>query len=232
MPDASTSALHPALPRPKVLPLRQRSDVIHRVLKKRLETVLPAAMHENGFDMWLVLCQEDNWDPIHDTFCPMDPWRPILQMLVFFDRGPESGVERINLSMTNMQGLYDTPWQGKNHLEQMGHAPADRRGGRPVRRRPVSAHPRAAERVLSLLTRPGRGENNGDRGEQMEDGQRGANNQTFCFPNETRKLRRPCVNENRRKTNPERQNVLSSSPSPPPSWWSYIGLTFSAHGPF
>jgi Xaa-Pro aminopeptidase len=118
MPDASTSALHPALPRPKVLPLRQRSDVIHRVLKKRLETVLPAAMRDNGFDMWLVLCQEDNWDPIHDTFCPMDPWRPILQMLIFFDRGPERGVERINLSMTNMQGLYDTPWQGKNDAEQ------------------------------------------------------------------------------------------------------------------
>ena len=118
MPDASTSALHPAFPRPKVLPLRQRSEVIHRVLKRRLETVLPAAMRDGGFDMWLVICQEDNWDPIHDTFCPMDPWRPILQMLVFFDRGPQRGVERINLSMTNMQGLYDTPWQGKNEPEQ------------------------------------------------------------------------------------------------------------------
>jgi Xaa-Pro aminopeptidase len=118
MPDASTSSLHPAFPQPRVLPLRQRSDVIHRVLKRRLETVLPAAMRENGFDMWLVICQEDNWDPIHDTFCPMDPWRPILQMLVFFDRGPQSHVERINLSMTNMQGLYDTPWQGKDHPEQ------------------------------------------------------------------------------------------------------------------
>jgi hypothetical protein len=104
--------------RPRVLPLRQRSEVIHRVLQKRLETVLPAAMRESGFDMWLVICQEDNWDPIHDTFCPMEPWRPILQMLVFFDRGPERGIERINLSMTDMQGLYDTPWQGKNHPEQ------------------------------------------------------------------------------------------------------------------
>jgi Xaa-Pro aminopeptidase len=92
--------------------------VIHRVLKRRLDTILPAAMRDGGFDMWLVLCQEDNWDPIHDTFCPMDPWRPILQMLVFFDRGPQLGVERINLSMTNMQGLYDTPWQGRDHSEQ------------------------------------------------------------------------------------------------------------------
>ncbi len=118
MPNPLTSVFRPVLPPPRVLPLRQRSDVIHRVLKRRLETVLPAAMRESGFDMWLVICQEDNWDPIHDTFCPMDPWRPILQMLVFFDRGPQQGVERINLSMTNMQGLYDTPWQGKNHPEQ------------------------------------------------------------------------------------------------------------------
>jgi Xaa-Pro aminopeptidase len=118
MSNVPTSALHSASPRPRVLPLRQRSEVIHRVLKRRLETVLQAVMRENRFDMWLVICQEDNWDPIHDTFCPMDPWRPILQMLVFFDRGPQKGVERINLSMTNMQGLYDTPWQGKNDPEQ------------------------------------------------------------------------------------------------------------------
>ncbi len=115
---ASCSSLDSACPCPQVLPLRQRSEVIHRVLKRRLETVLPAAMRESGFDMWLVICQEDNWDPIHDTFCPMDPWRPILQILVFFDRGPQQGVERLNLSMTDMQGLYATPWQGKNHPEQ------------------------------------------------------------------------------------------------------------------
>lgn len=102
----------------KVLPLRQRSEVVHRVVKKRLETILPAAMRENGFDMWLVVCQEDDWDPIHDTLGPMDPWRPILQMLVFYDRGPQAGVERINLSMTNMQGLYDSPWEGRDHAEQ------------------------------------------------------------------------------------------------------------------
>ncbi|MBN2577945.1 MAG: aminopeptidase P family protein [Pirellulales bacterium] len=107
-----------SLPFPQILPLRQRSDVIRRVVKQRLETVLPTAMRENGFDMWLILCQEDDWDPIHDTFCPMDPWRPILQMLVFFDGGPEKGIEGINISMTNMQGLFDSPWQGKDHSEQ------------------------------------------------------------------------------------------------------------------
>jgi Xaa-Pro aminopeptidase len=103
---------------PEVLPLRQRDAVTFHVLKKRLETLLPAAMRESGLDMWLIICQEDNYDPLHDTMTPMNTWRPILQILVLFDRGPSQGVERINLSMTNMRDLFDKPWQGTHHPEQ------------------------------------------------------------------------------------------------------------------
>jgi Xaa-Pro aminopeptidase len=103
---------------PRVLSQSDQCAVIHRILKKRLETVLPAAMRENGFDMWLVICQEDNYDPIHDSMSPMNTWRPILQILIFYDRGEPAGVERINLSMTDMQGLYHVNWEGTEHTEQ------------------------------------------------------------------------------------------------------------------
>jgi len=33
---------------PEILPLRQRSEVIHRILKKRLDTILPMAMRDAG----------------------------------------------------------------------------------------------------------------------------------------------------------------------------------------
>ncbi len=74
---------------PPVLPMRQRAEVINRVLRRRLETVLPAAMRALGIDLWLILCQEDDLDPVFTTLIPMDTWCPILQMLVFFDRGEE-----------------------------------------------------------------------------------------------------------------------------------------------
>ena len=69
---------------PQILPMRQRAEVIYKVLKKRLETILPLAMREAGIDMWLVLCQEDNPDPVFSTLIPMDTWCPILQILVFY----------------------------------------------------------------------------------------------------------------------------------------------------
>ena len=101
-----------------VLPMRQRAALIQRELRARLETLLPRLMREAGYDMWLIVCQEDNPDPVYSTMIPMDTWSPILQMLIFYDRGPEGGVERINLSMTDTHDLYDRPWSGRRHEEQ------------------------------------------------------------------------------------------------------------------
>ncbi len=103
---------------PAVMPVRQRAETIHRLLKERLATVLPRAMRETGFDMWLILCQEDNLDPVYTTMIPMDTWCPILQMLVFYDRGGEQGIEGINVSGTNTKDLYERAYTGQLEREQ------------------------------------------------------------------------------------------------------------------
>jgi len=103
---------------PKVLSLRERAALVNRILHQRLETILPAAMRATGFDMWLILCQEDNLDPVFTTLIPVDTWCPILQILVFFDRGEVQGVERINISGTNTHDLYERPYKGQVEAEQ------------------------------------------------------------------------------------------------------------------
>jgi len=104
------------IPFPTVLPIRDRAGILREVVEERLTTVLPIAMREAGLDMWIVLCQEDDLDPVFPSLLPMDTWCPILQMLVFYDTGEQ--IERINLSMTNTAGLYEKSWQGRNHEEQ------------------------------------------------------------------------------------------------------------------
>ncbi len=102
---------------PSVLPMRDRARVIQANLEARLSRVLPEAMRESGIDMWIILCQEDNLDPVYTTLIPMDAWCPILQMLVFHDRG-EAGVEGINISGTDTKGLYTHPYRGQKPEEQ------------------------------------------------------------------------------------------------------------------
>jgi len=101
---------------PKVLPMQQQASVINQILRERLDVILPMAMRETGFDMWLIICQEDDLDPVFTTLIPVDTWCPILQMLVFYDQG--TGVERINISGTNTYDLYDRPYRGQLPEEQ------------------------------------------------------------------------------------------------------------------
>jgi Xaa-Pro aminopeptidase len=101
-----------------VLPVREQARIIREVLQRRLDTILPVAMREAGIDMWVILCQEDDFDPVFSSMMPMDTWCPILQMLVLHDHGEAEGVERTSLAMTNTGGLFSQPWQGRRHEEQ------------------------------------------------------------------------------------------------------------------
>jgi Xaa-Pro aminopeptidase len=112
------ATLRPDVTFPQVLPMRHRAEVIRHLLAGRLDTILPDALRETGIDMWLILCQEDNLDPVFTTMIPMDTWCPILQMLVFYDRGEGQGVERVNISGTNTHDLYDRPYRGQLESEQ------------------------------------------------------------------------------------------------------------------
>jgi hypothetical protein len=102
----------------QILQVKSQVEYTYNILRKRLDEVLPLALQENDIDMWLIICQEDNLDPIYKTMIPMDTWPKVLQILIFYDQGPEQGVERINLSMTDTKDLYDRPWNGSNHPEQ------------------------------------------------------------------------------------------------------------------
>ncbi len=95
---------------PAVLSIRDRADFVFRITEKRLEQLLPRFMRQTGFDMWIITCNEDNHDPVFNTMIPYKNWCPITQIIVFFDRGPEKGIERLNISRTNLMGLYKNVW--------------------------------------------------------------------------------------------------------------------------
>jgi hypothetical protein len=96
--------------RPDILPIRDRAALVHEITQKRLDTLLPRLMRETGIDMWIITGNEDNHDPIFWTMMPYKNWSPITQILVLYDRGPELGVERLNVSRTNTDGLFDNAW--------------------------------------------------------------------------------------------------------------------------
>lgn len=107
---AGISAFPTGQKSPVVLSIRDRAALVYQITQKRLDLLLPKMMRETGFDMWIISCNEDNLDPIFETMMPYENWNPITQILVFFDQGPEKGVERLNVSRTDTQGLFKNVW--------------------------------------------------------------------------------------------------------------------------
>lgn len=102
-----------------VLSQRERPAVVNRMLRDRLDTLLPALMREAGLDMWLVINREYMEDPVYLTLVP----EPVFAarrttILVFFDRGAERGVERLTVSRYPIAGFYESVWEGGDPAEQ------------------------------------------------------------------------------------------------------------------
>ncbi|HVS63814.1 MAG TPA: M24 family metallopeptidase [Thermoanaerobaculia bacterium] len=98
---------------PDVLSQRERVDVMNRMLEERLETLLPRLMRETGIDMWLVINREYAEDPVFWSLAP----HPVhaarrTTMLVFHDRGPEEGVDRLTVNRYPFGRFYEPAWEG------------------------------------------------------------------------------------------------------------------------
>lgn len=105
--SSAFAAPKPAMP-PPLPPLREQDRVRQEWLKARLDRVLPALMRKHGVAMWLVVCREYNEDPVFFSLVsPSVMAARRRTILVFNDRGPEKGVERLALGGGSNGGLYE-----------------------------------------------------------------------------------------------------------------------------
>ncbi len=109
--------------------LREQAGVRQDWLALRLERVLPRLMREQGVDMWIVPMREYNEDPVfHSIVSPTTFAARRRTIYVFFDRGPEKGVERIAIGGSSQGGLYKVL---RDPAAQTGFAGTTRRAAEP-----------------------------------------------------------------------------------------------------
>ena len=109
LPAAPGRAAAPGVAMPQRLPpLREQDKIRQEWLKARLERVLPALMRRHGVAMWLVVCREYNEDPVFFSLVsPSVMAARRRTILVFFDQGPDKGIERLTLGGGSNGGLYN-----------------------------------------------------------------------------------------------------------------------------
>ena len=91
----------------KAPPLREQHRIRQEWLKARLDRVLPPLMRRHGISMWIVANREYNEDPVFLSLVSPSLFAARRRtVLVFFDRGPEKGIERLTLGGGSNGGLY------------------------------------------------------------------------------------------------------------------------------
>jgi Xaa-Pro aminopeptidase len=104
---------------PAVLGLKDQARVVDGWLKIRLDTVLPELMRREKLDMWLVICEEYNEDPVYLTLVPFEDLSARrLSMLVFYDKGEGQGIEKFTVSRYGIGDLYKSVWDPAKEPDQ------------------------------------------------------------------------------------------------------------------
>jgi Xaa-Pro aminopeptidase len=98
-------------PLPGILTLREQAAVYNNWLTIRLERILPELMRQEGIDMWLVICRENNEDPVFSSLVPFTSmYASRTSMLVFTDKGA-GGIERLTVSRSGIGQFYKSAWE-------------------------------------------------------------------------------------------------------------------------
>ena len=104
---------------PNILPMRQRAEVIDRLLEERVEKVLPPLMRRAGIDMWIVISREYNEDPVLKTFLP-STWQSARRttILVMYDPGEGKKIETYAMARYAVGKMFVKAWDKEKEPDQ------------------------------------------------------------------------------------------------------------------
>jgi len=87
--------------------LREQAALRQSWLGYRLDSVLPGLMRRSGVQMWILPMREYNEDPVFwSLIAPTTFAARRRTIYVFYDRGPERGVERLALGGSSQGGVF------------------------------------------------------------------------------------------------------------------------------
>jgi hypothetical protein len=95
-----------------VLSTRERVEPENRMVRERLETLLPRLMVETDLDMWLVINREYAEDPAYFTLVPQPSFAARRTTMLVFHRKADGTVDRLSVNRYPLGEPYQSAWAG------------------------------------------------------------------------------------------------------------------------
>ncbi|MEP0203107.1 MAG: M24 family metallopeptidase [Halioglobus sp.] len=102
-----------------ILPMRERAQVIDRLLNDKLINTLPVLMRREGIDMWLVISREYNEDPVIETLLPAT-WMAARRrtILVMYDPGGDAPLQTLAVARYAVGEQFEQAWDKEKQPDQ------------------------------------------------------------------------------------------------------------------
>ncbi len=103
----------------QILSMKERAQVINRLLEDKVENYLPEIMRREGIDMWVVISREYNEDPVIKTLLPAE-WLAARRrtILVFYDSGKGEPIETLAVARYNVGSVFKSAWDKEQQPNQ------------------------------------------------------------------------------------------------------------------
>ncbi|WP_417440801.1 M24 family metallopeptidase [Idiomarina sp.] len=101
------------------LPLKQRAEVVDKLLQQRVQQLLPELMRQADIDMWVLISREYNEDPVLKTFLPSD-WLSARRrtILVIHNPGKGENLETLAIARYNVGEVFKSAWNPEQQPNQ------------------------------------------------------------------------------------------------------------------
>lgn len=117
LPLSETEQAAPAPP--AILSPRERADLENRILRERLDTIIPQIMRAEGVDLWLLVAREYFEEPVVATMLDAENMHARRRtILIFHDPGNGKPVERLTVSRYGLGGLFAPTWDPDKQPDQ------------------------------------------------------------------------------------------------------------------
>ncbi|SHJ13637.1 M24 family metallopeptidase [Lutispora thermophila] len=110
MHEAFMKRLEAKMGKAGLLPIKKQAELSTRILRQRLETILPWAMRKSGMDFWIVASREGCKDPMLKTLYPWDMYDARRIGILAFHYDKEKDTVRkmvIGPFSQEMEGIYE-----------------------------------------------------------------------------------------------------------------------------
>lgn len=96
----------------KILPYRKQEEIMNKWLKNRLDNILPNIMKRSDVDMWLVICNEYNEDPVLKYLVPCAMMTARRLTILMFYLGKDGLLRKMAITRpgVGLDDYYESMW--------------------------------------------------------------------------------------------------------------------------